>query len=230
MQKLVQNIILNIISESFPSSPLGRRRSSAEEVLSLIYFVLESGMTWRHLMRVQTKYDFRTVHNFFRKWSKAKVFERAYISMLSLSRRRRRRGSYHCIDTSFVKNILGRDCVGRNPTDRGRNATKMSVIVDETGIPVSLSYYPANVHDVRTVTKSLENLMVDVPKSTPIYADKGYDSKAVRRTFQRFGYIDRVGKRRHRVHRVVNSRVVGIPRVVLRSGLGFVTCAMLAIS
>ena len=28
-----------------------------------------------------------------------------------------------------LKSIYGRDCVGRNPTDRGRRATKLSAIV-----------------------------------------------------------------------------------------------------
>ena len=47
----------------------------------------------------------------------------------------RRKPRYHVTDTSFVKNIYGRDMVGRNPTDRGRNATKISIVTDGFGIP-----------------------------------------------------------------------------------------------
>ena len=48
--------------------------------------------------------------------------------------------------------------------------------------------------------------MVNVPRSTPMYADKGYDSAFVKQEFRNFGYIDRVSVRRLRQHRVVNSR------------------------
>jgi len=42
------------------------------------------------------------------------------------------------IDSSHVKGIYGRDCTGRNPTDRGRNATQVSAIVASDGVPMPL--------------------------------------------------------------------------------------------
>ena len=66
-------------------------------------------------------------------------------ALLKLERRRTsRRGAFHCIDSTFVKNIYGRDCIGRNPTDRGRMATKVSALVDQDGLPLSLRFFPAN--------------------------------------------------------------------------------------
>jgi hypothetical protein len=49
------------------------------------------------------------------------------------------------IDTSFVKKIYGRDCVGRNPTDRGRKATKLSALVAADGVPLALAFFPATL-------------------------------------------------------------------------------------
>ena len=39
-----------------------------------------------------------------------------------------------------------------------------------------------------------------------MYADKGYDSEAVRCQLRAHNYIDRVSKRGIRIHRVVNRR------------------------
>ena len=43
------------------------------------------------------------------------------------------------VDTSFVNNALGRDVVDRNPTYRGRKATKVSLLVDAKGPTCALS-------------------------------------------------------------------------------------------
>jgi len=60
-----------------------------------------------------------------------------------------------CIDSSYVKSIYGRDCIGRNPTDRGRNATKVLVMVASDGVPVALAIFPGNTSDQRTVDVTL---------------------------------------------------------------------------
>ena len=40
--------------------------------------------------------------------------------------RRRSRPRHSCVDSTFVKKVYGVDCVGRNPTDRGRMATRLT--------------------------------------------------------------------------------------------------------
>jgi putative transposase len=111
------------------------------------------------------------------------------------------------IDTSFVKNVYGRDCVGRNPTDRGRKATKLSAIVATDGVPLALAFFPGNVSDQRTVEATIRSrLAPPAQRGTPLYADKGYDSAANRALMRRFGYVDCIAARRHVTHRVVNRR------------------------
>ena len=53
------------------------------------------------------------------------------------------------IDTSMIKNNRGVDEIGANHYDRYRNATKVSVVVSQQGIPLGLSFKGANVHDVK---------------------------------------------------------------------------------
>jgi putative transposase len=151
--------------------------------------------------------SYQTIHRYFMVWTQKNIFREAYSIAYKLQNRPTRRNlRFQCIDASFVKNIYGRDCVGRNPTDRGRKATKLSAIVDQDGLPLSLVFFPANVHDVHTVESTLNNRIVETYSSQPLYADKGYDSRKVRSTIRQYGNLDRVGKRGTIVHRVVNRR------------------------
>jgi len=70
-----------------------------------------------------------------------------------------------CIDSSYVKSIYGRDCIGHNPTDRGRNATNVSAIVASDGVPVALAFFPGNTSDQRTVEVTLRARLA--PRAAP---------------------------------------------------------------
>jgi len=61
------------------------------------------------------------------------------------------------VDTPFVKNVHGRDVfiLGRNPTDRGLNATKVSMLTDARGTPLALTFHRANRYDSKTLAHTL---------------------------------------------------------------------------
>ena len=180
----------------------GRPTVDLEKVLDSVICVLKTGMPWRHLKSTSFGVDYRTAHRYFRKWTVSNVFEEVYATCLRLTRiSRSRRRRYRAIDSTFVKNIYGTDCVGRSPVDRGRKATKMSAVVDEDGIPVALSFFPGNVSDYNTVDETLANAFLPPEPGCALYADKGYDSRRVRSTMTRFGYVDRAERRRHKTHR-----------------------------
>ena len=139
MKELVTDGILCHLADRFTLSPLGRPNCELEIVLEYVLLVLRSGMVWRHLQQTRCPYDYRTVYSFFRRWSRQRIFASAYQALYKLYTRKCR-PTYHCIDSTYFKSIYGRDCVGRNPTDRGRRATKLSAIVDDRGIPISLFF------------------------------------------------------------------------------------------
>lgn len=205
MSSLLDNIILNAVHKCFPPSSVGKPPANAATLLHYIFVVLKTGMAWRHLVETKCPYNYRTVHRAFQNWNRAGVFQTAYRNLLKLYRRRKR-PKYHCIDSSYVKSIYGVDCVGRNPTDRGRKATKLSAIVDDTGVLVALKLFPANHSDFGTVADTLAVTLEDRKAGLPIYADKGYDSASVRSQFAHAGYIERVAKRRFIGHRILNRK------------------------
>ena len=84
------------------------------------------------------KNPFYTIYHYFSLWSKQHLFERAFHDLLKFYVGRRGGLSKNIVvDTSFVKNVFGSDCLGRSPIDRGRNATKVSAITDDMGTPLA---------------------------------------------------------------------------------------------
>ena len=98
--------------------------------------VVGTGMQWRSL-RPTAAVAYITVFETTHKWFDAGLFRTAYERLLR-PYRRRRRPRYCCVDSTFVKHIYGADCVGRNPTDQGRMATKLSAAVDDAGVRMRL--------------------------------------------------------------------------------------------
>jgi putative transposase len=70
--------------------------------------------------------------------------------------------------------------VGKNPTDRGKNGTKRSVIVEADGGPLGVVVDGANVHDAKLLERTIEAIVIQRPESDEIEQhlclDKGYDN------------------------------------------------------
>ena len=66
--------------------------------------------------------------------------------------------------------------IGPNPTDRGKLGTKRHVLVDQKGVPLSVTITAANVHDMKASTDTLDKIVVERPvKKQNLCLDKGYD-------------------------------------------------------
>ena len=161
-------------------SKSGRKRKIPRKfLLQDIVRVLRTGMQWSELRPMKGSY--KTTWYYFNKWSVNKVFDKFYKQLYSQYSKQSNQNRLS-IDASYVKNIGGRDCTGRNPTDRGRKATKLSVITDSTGLPVSFDFSPGNYSDHAAVSYLLDNVIIpkkSKSKKYPRYllSDKGYDSK-----------------------------------------------------
>jgi putative transposase len=71
--------------------------------------------------------------------------------------------------------------VGKNPTDRGKNGTKESVLVDGDGGPLGVVIAAANVNDQKLLRETIEAIVVDRPEPTPaepqhLCLDASYDN------------------------------------------------------
>jgi len=76
----------------------------------------------------------------------------------------------------------GGDAIGPNPTDRAKNGTKKSVLVEADGGPLAIVLAPANVNDHKLLEETIEAIVVERPQPTEeepqnLCLDKGYDNK-----------------------------------------------------
>ncbi len=161
--------------------PQGRRRKlSVAYILDRIFYVCRTGCQWSQLHVHNSSY--KTVFHYFNLWSKARIFENMFYETV---KGRVPIGGALAVDTSFVKNVFGKDVTGRNPTDRGRKATKVSLLTDHCGTPLCSVFHKANKSDILT----LKHLLDTSSRKTnqlhaydALMADKGYDSATCRAT------------------------------------------------
>lgn len=100
------------------------------------------------------------------------------------------------------QSALGGGLIGPNPTDRGRNGTKKSVLVERTGGPMAMVIAGANVHDTKLLDATIASIVVERPVPTAecpqhLGLDKGYDNPTGEQTVARYGYtphIRRIGE------------------------------------
>lgn len=92
--------------------------------------------------------------------------------------------------------------MGPNPTDRGKNGVKHSLLVERTGGPLAVVVAAANVHDTKLLSATLDAIVVDRPQVTAeapqhLCLDKGYDNPTGHRAVAEHGYephIRRIGE------------------------------------
>ena len=113
-------------------------------ILVNIIKVLKTGMQWKYLSLDNISY--KTVNKYFNFWSRNDIFSKSYYHLLSFLKHKKKKlkTSFLVTDTTFIKNYLGVDNLGKNPTDRGRKANKLSIIINDQNIPLSLSLHKAS--------------------------------------------------------------------------------------
>ena len=92
--------------------------------------------------------------------------------------------------------------MGANPVDRAKPGSKLHLVCDAGGLPLTAVVTAANVND----TAMFQALVEDIPavrtsagrrrsRPTKVYADKGYDSRANRTYLRRRGIRPRIARR-----------------------------------
>jgi putative transposase len=92
---------------------------------------------------------------------------------------------------------LGGDLIGPNPTDRGKNGTKKSLLVERRGGPLAVVVAGANVHDAKLLEATIEAIVVERPVPTDerpqhLCLDKGYDNPTGRQAAAEHGYMPHI--------------------------------------
>jgi hypothetical protein len=141
--------------------------------------LLQNGQTWKSMNNICS---YSTYYRKFNLWTNNKVFINVYkifINFLKNNKILKYKDLKNIfIDTTNIRNKHGLDYIQRNYCDKGKNGTKISVIVSKSGIPLSSLLTPNNIHDINTVISTINNSYINLNKSK-LGGDKGYISKKI---------------------------------------------------
>lgn len=100
----------------------------------------------------------------------------------------------------MTKASLGGETTGRNPTDRGKQGVKRSLLTDGRGVPLAVAVEGVNRHAMKLVEATLSKMTIARPEPTQeqpqnLSLDKGYDYEAVRQLLAQWGYTAHIRTR-----------------------------------
>jgi len=202
LSEVFRRLLLRHAQGLAPPARVGRPRLlSDESAVDNIFLVLRSGMQWREL---NAERHFSTIFRRMKLWVEKGVIQSAYKETLR-TYKRLCPTKYYCVDSSYVKNKFGRTGLGKNHTDRGRKALKLSTVVDQHGIAFGVCSHPANRPDVTLLDETLAASLLTL-ESVPLYADRGYDSRKNRTICQDYHLGDRIFRRKTKTVRRTNAK------------------------
>ncbi|MEE1797558.1 IS5 family transposase [Streptomyces sp. JV176] len=192
VERLVPDGLWELFHRVVPVAPVrpqggGRRRYGDREVLAAVLFVATSGCTWRQTPEVFGP-SWSTVYRRFTEWSQVRVWAKLHRLMLDeLGARGDLDWSRCAIDSVNMRALKKGDLTGPNPVDRGKFGSKIHLITDQTGLPLSVGISGANLHD----SQALEPLVRGIPpirsrrgprrrRPAKLHADKAYDNRHLR--------------------------------------------------
>lgn len=182
--------------------PLGCHNSRVpdRDAMNAIIYLLRTGCQWNSLDATSIC-SCSSAYRRFREWTDAGVFKQIWKEgLLQYDILKGIGWSWLSMDGAMNKAPLGGEKTGSNPTDRGKNGVKRSVLTDASGIPLSVVIDGANRHDMKLARETFESIIVKKPEATEqnpqgICLDKGYDYDEIRDLVKEFGFTAHIKSR-----------------------------------
>ncbi|MFI0349197.1 IS5 family transposase [Actinomadura sp. 9N407] len=207
VERLVPEELWELFQRVVPPAPTrpqggGRRRYGDREVLAAIVFVATTGCTWKQLPPVFGPSG-PTAHRRFTEWTAARVWAKLHRLVLDeLGVRGELDWSRCAIDSVSVRASKGGKLTGPNPVDRGKPGSKIHLLVDRAGLPLSVGISAANTHDKLALQPLVQGIVPIRSRRGPrrrrpgkLHGDKGYDYTDLRRWLRRRGITPRIARR-----------------------------------
>ena len=168
--------------ENVPDDRPGRKPIPTRRVLEAVLWILNTGAQWHMLPQGYPNY--KTVHRRFQQWCREEVLRKVLTDLANTLRAEGEIDESECfIDATFSSAKGGGEEIG--PTRRGKGV-KIMAIVDRHGLPLSVSTYAANHHEVTLVQLSFDFYMIEA-KPENLIGDKAYDSDQLDEQLRREG-------------------------------------------
>jgi putative transposase len=195
------SIISGILGQAYPRKTVGRSRVCFRKILNGIIYRMRTGAHWNRLPKEFG--DDSTMHRWFQRWCRDELMAKIWSVLASqCSELGGVHWEWQAADGRMGKARFGGDKIGRNPTDRGKPGTKISLLTDRMGGPLSVVAAGANVHDTKLLADTLDAIVLERLQPTPedlqhLCLDKGYDNPTGHRAAAARNYtahIRRIGE------------------------------------
>ena len=177
----------------------GRKATDPWILFRTILFVLCTGIQWNAVLK-NDLYGFcsgKVANKWHLIWARTDFYKNLCKTILQLYDAQYKLDiEWTSLDGSNFKAPLGLEEVGPNPTDRGKNGTKRSILVDTLGIILAFVHAAANVHDSNLLEQTLAARMDKKNADQEnLCLDAGYVGDRCKKTAESFGYITHVRPR-----------------------------------
>ena len=185
----------------------GRGRKPNRAVMNGLWFILWTGCQWKAVGRTWFGVSSSVLHERFQTWQKQGIWEQIFRSLLRFyARKRRIQWKWQSVDSRSCASPLGGSDTGANPTDRAKKGSKIHILVDQRGAPLSVWITGANQHDKWSLDDLVIHLLIDRPTSEQhLCADKGYDFPDVHHFVEEQGYHKHIKHKRRRGEPKIDS-------------------------
>jgi transposase len=188
-----------------PLIPANRRgfscRFDMSEIVQCIIYKLKTGVQWEFLFvdinSIKPPFSWQLVYYYYRKWVKSGIFKKMFELYLALQKDKLDTAHLNLDGThSYVKKAC--ESVGYQYRKKGKTSNVL-IMTDGAGIPISIGSVQGGNHndlyeiipEFSAMMKSLSRCAITVQNSI-LNADKGFDSKKLRRACQRRGIVPNI--------------------------------------
>jgi len=143
----------------------GRKVLPKRQILEGIFYVLRTGCQWK---AVPKEYGAGSIiHIYFQEWMVLDFFKKIWVKSLEeYDELEKIAWEWQNLYGCMVKAPLAIEAAGRNPTDRGKNGNKKSLLTDENGLPLAVVFDGANRYDVKLLVVMLKSIVIIRPDVT----------------------------------------------------------------
>ncbi len=166
-----------LINHEFSNKKIRRPQTKeTEHYIKVIMKVLRTGMQWKYL---NEPLNYTTYYKKLKQWSDHQIFEKAFYLLTKTKHFLDLIGNDFFIDSCIIRNKGGlkTEMIGPSYKHKFKNGTKVTIISDCYGIPISMSLSKAQVSDVKMVLPCLSKIKFNLSKIKNLGGDKGYVSK-----------------------------------------------------
>jgi transposase len=185
MHDYTRTLLIGVIDHELPYEFGRRQQFETGHYLDVIMKVLRIGMQWKML---NEKLNWSTYYKKFKKWTDNYIFEKTFCFLTKTRLFQESIGNDFYIDSCIIQNKRGlkNEMIGLSYKHKFKNGTKITVISDIKGKPISLHFSKANESDIKFVLPAYNKIKIK-SKVKILCGDKGYCSRDLRLKFESLG-------------------------------------------